>query len=337
VPVGAGTGDLNPGDRNPGERRRLGAAAVAGAATLWALIGLFTRRLSAHGVGPADVAFWRAAGGGACFVVHLVVQRWLEQRRRGDGSRDPVPMTRAMRSWSRSTWTRLIVFCLLGVFVFYRALPSAVVAGSIAMAYVLLYTAPIWVVAAVAISRRRIEGRVVALAAVTVAGAALVVLGVEGSGALRWAGVGWGLVAGASYASYYLVGRPLFFDIGAIAAYAIALPVGALLLAPFARFPHLDASSRWSILGLVVISTWLPYVLLSVGLRYLQPDRAVIVATLEPVVAAAIGWSLYGERIAWFGLCGGAMVIAAAVAANRGSATDDTPGAHPAGHLVTGV
>lgn len=224
-----------------------------------------------------------------------------------------------MRHWPRAVWVRLIGFCLVGVFVFYRALPSAVVAGSIAMAYVLLYTAPIWVVAAVAVSRRHIDPRVVALAAVTVGGATLVVVGVDASGPLRWAGVGWGLVSGASYASYYLVGRPLFFDIGAIRAYAIALPAGAVLLAPFATFPDLDAASWWSILGLVVISTWLPYVLLSVGLRHLQPDRAVIIATLEPVVAAGIGWSLYGERIAWYGLGGGAMVIAAAIAANRGS------------------
>ena len=313
------------GDVGPGARRSdlLGVAAVAGAATLWALIGVFTRRLGAHGIGPADVAFWRAAGGGACFALHLAVTRRGRSWGRfvGDGAASHgAASDRA--AWDRATSWRLAAFTVVGVFVFYRALPSAIAAGSIAVAYVLLYTAPIWVVAGVAVVRRRLDVGVVALAAVTAAGASLVVLGVEGGGPLRSAGVAWGLVAGASYASYYLVGQPLFARIGAITAYAIALPAGALLLAPFAELRGVDRSSALSIVGLVVISTWLPYALLGIGLRHLAADRAVIIATLEPVVAAAIGWSLYGERIAWYGIGGALSVMAAVVVANRRAPAD---------------
>lgn len=307
----------------PGRSGAAGAVAVAGAAVCWALIGLFTRRLGARGVGPSDVAFWRAAGGGACFAAQALVGSWVGRGPTGalvGGGRVGGAPDRA-----RDAWRPLVAFSVIGVSVFYLALPSSIAAGGIAVAYVLLYTAPAWVLAGIAVARRRVEAGAVALTLVTMAGAALVVSGTSPRGVTSARGVVWGLVAGVSYSSYYLVGRSLFARLGPTTTFAVALPLGSILLVPFTRFARLDSTSIALLVGLIVVSTWLPYTLLANGLRVVPPERAVVIATLEPVVAAALAWTVYGEGLAWTGVVGAVAVLAASVVAGarRGSPRDD--------------
>ena len=66
------------------------------------------------------------------------------------------------------------------------------------------------------------------------------------------------------------------------------------------------------------MSTWLPYLCLSAGLARVPSSRAIIVATLEPVLAAVIGATLYDERLGAVGMVGGVLVIVAAtISASR--------------------
>ena len=58
------------------------------------------------------------------------------------------------------------------------------------------------------------------------------------------------------------------------------------------------------------------------------PDQNLIpqvIATLEPVVAAALAWTVYGEGLAWTGVVGAVAVLAVSVVAGarRGSPRDD--------------
>lgn len=279
----------------------IGALCVVGAAAAWAFIGVFTRELGARGVEASDVAAWRALLGGACFVLHRVVVGGDRPTRRDAG-----PLT---------------LFAVVGVAVFFAALPLAVEAGGITIAYVLLYTAPAWVaVGAVILFGERLGHREIGLVVATVGGATLVALSGGTNVIISAPSVAWGLAAGWSYASYYLLGRRLFDRLGAVTTYAICLPAGGAMLALVVR-PPLPTARAWPwLIGLAVLSTWLPYVLLAEGLARLPSSRAVVIATVEPVLAALLGTALYGERLGSVGWIGAAIVFSSAAASAWSSA-----------------
>lgn len=294
-----------------------GEVYVAAAAALWALIGVYTRELGGLGMPAEGVGAWRALVGGACFVGHVVVRR---HRDRVAGRPDTVGASSAAGSL-RDHWLGLAAFCGVGVVVFYAALPLAVETGGISLAYVLLYTAPIWVtLGAVAFMGERADRAQVVAVAVTVAGIAALAGSAGGTITVSVVSVSWGLVAGLSYASYYLFGRRLFEALGPPLVFAAALPVGGvvLLLVAGAAPPSL-AMVPWLLL-LGVGSTYVPYLLFGIGVTRIPSSRAVVVAMVEPVLAAAIGVTFYGERLGPLGVTGGAVVVvAASVVAVRGS------------------
>jgi drug/metabolite transporter (DMT)-like permease len=278
----------------------MGASCVVGAAAAWAFIGVFTRELGARGVEASDVATWRALLGGACFVLHRLVVGGDRPTRRDAG-----PLT---------------LFAIVGVTVFFAALPLAVEAGGITIAYVLLYTAPAWVaLGAVILLGERLGPWEIGLVGATVAGAALVALSGGANVIISAASIGWGLAAGWSYASYYLLGRRLFDRLGAVTTYAICLPTGGAILALLVR-PSVPPARSWPwLVGLAILSTWLPYVLLAAGLARLPSSRAVVIATIEPVLAALLGAALYDERLGSVGWIGAAIVFSSAAASARSS------------------
>ena len=88
---------------------------------------------------------------------------------------------------------------------------------------------------------------------------------------------------------------------------ALAFPPVALLV----RLT-LPTAVMWPWLALLAVGcTYLPYLLFSVGVARVASSRAVVVATVEPVLATAIGVAFYGERLGVLGAVGAAAVVAA--------------------------
>lgn len=288
-----------PDPDGPGpDRAWTGYGLIALAAVLWAFLGPFSTELLDEGVEPPTIAFWRATIAGALFAAHGAV---------GGSLRRP----------TRRELAILVGFGVVGVAVFYTALPAAVDAGGVGLAAILLYSAPVFVAAA----SRTVFGdvlhrRQVVPVLVTVVGVGLVALGAGGTVERPAAAVAWGLLSGLTYASYYVVGRLLGPGFGPAATYAIAFPVGALFLIPVAD-PAVDGARSWFFLAAAgVASTYLAYLCFATGLRRVDPTRASVVATLEPVVATALGAWLYDERLGVVTLIGGGLVVAAAAAAS---------------------
>lgn len=280
-----------------------GYALVATAAVLWALIGPLANELFDEGVDAGTMAFWRATIAGALFVGHGVITETLVRP-------------------SRHELTLLVGFGVVGVAVFYVALPQAVDAGGVGLAAILLYTAPVFVAGA---SRLlfgdRLDLRRGAPIVATLVGVGLVAVGAGGTVSRPAAALFWGLLAGLTYASYYVIGRLLGPAYGPAATYAIAFPVGALVLAPGADL-GITGGRTWFLLAVLgVASTYLAYLLFATGLRRVDPTRASVVATLEPVVATALGAALYDERLGAVTLIGGAIVVVAAGASAGGGRT----------------
>jgi drug/metabolite transporter (DMT)-like permease len=98
-----------------------------------------------------------------------------------------------------------------------------------------------------------------------------------------------------------------------VSIYAFILPLGALGLLPFVTFVP-KPKSVWLLLVLLAfVSTYLAYLLYYTGLKHAQASRAVLVATLEPVVALLLAALVIGERLGLAGLAGSALVLAGAV------------------------
>jgi drug/metabolite transporter (DMT)-like permease len=265
------------------------------AAVLWGWLGIFARYAIAAGVHPLEIAFWRAALGGAMFAGHAAVIR---------------PRLPAGRDLGVTA-----AFGLVGVSLFYAVYQLAVRAGGASLASVLLYTAPAFVgVMAWRLLREPLAAREWALVAQTVVGVALISAGGGAAARLGSAAVIYGLLSGFAYSLYYLYGK-LFFDRYAPAGlYAVALPVGALGLLPFVRFSR-EAFHAWPWLAAIaVLSTYLAYLAYAAGLRRLPATRASVIAALEPVVASGLAAALFGEHLSSLAYLGATLVVAAAVA-----------------------
>lgn len=308
-----------------------GELLVLAAALMWALIGVGTRELGDLGLPGVQVGAWRALIGGACFVAHLSVSRRVSARPRPNdadrtdvlanhgnavaataSSNGPTPAT--LIGQYRAVLGSLVVFCAVGVVVFYASLPLAIETGGISLAWVLLYTAPVWVSIGAALSLGERVGVVGGVAvAVSVGGVMALVSSVGGTVDVTAASVTWGLASGVSYSSYYLVGRRLFESIGAVPTYAITLPVGGVVLA---LIVGLDVPSAAMVPWLLLMGfgcTYLPCLAFGYGIQDVASSRAVVIATVEPVLAILIGVAIYGETLGVLGVLGGAAVLAAAI------------------------
>ncbi len=270
------------------------ALLILTAAVLWGLLGILGKQAQAAGVSPLEVAFWRAALAGGLYALHAAVIR--------------APLPRGRDLWITAA------FGIAGVSVFYGTYQLAVRAGGASLASVLLYTAPAFVaLMGWAFLRERLGLRELAAVGGTLAGIALISFGGGQGVTVGPAALGFGLAAGFTYSLYYVYGKAFFHRYAPPALLAVALPVGALGLLPLVEFAPKTAPAWGSLLALSFFSTYLAYLAYSAGLRHLNATRASVIASLEPVVAAALAALLYAERLSAVALLGAALVIGAAL------------------------
>lgn len=272
----------------------MGYVFIALAALLWGTLGPVARIALADGVSPLELGFWRALVGGLLFGAHALARGRVRLVRRD------LPAVAA--------------FAVVGVALFYVSYFRAVRAGGAAVAAILLYTAPAWVaLGARAWLGERITRRTVAALALTLAGVALVAAGSGAAGRaapLGAAALGWGLLSGLAYASYYLFGKRYFARYDPPTIYLYALPLGALALAPAVTFAPKSGAVWATLLFIAVVPTYLAYLVYGEGLRRVDATRAATVATLEPVVAAALALAVWNEALRPVGYAGAGLVLA---------------------------
>jgi drug/metabolite transporter (DMT)-like permease len=285
----------------PQAARTRGYLLVLLAATLWATIGVIYSHLSgAQGLPPLALAAGRAGLGGLLLLAGLALLR-----------------PSALRIGGRALAVTL-AYGVGGIAVFYAAYVYAVIAAGVAVASVLLYTAPAWVaLIAWGLLGERLSRTHLAALGLTIAGAALVA-GVSPQGAARLGApaVLWGLAAGLTYAIW-----SVFNSIGVRHAspwtfqcYGMLTGAVVLLLAqPLA--PLLAAARSPAALGWLALLAAGPTVGASVayaaGVRRVPVSVASLVATLEPVIAAALAWLLLGERLSASQIAGGGLILSA--------------------------
>ncbi len=140
-----------------------------------------------------------------------------------------------------------------------------------------------------------------------------------------------GLLSGLTYGLYSIFGKPVAGHLGPATVLSYALGFGAVLLV-VAAFPTLGTLAGlplWSyalLFVLAVVHTTLAFALYTFGLRRLEAGRAAIVATVEPVVAGALGVFLLGEELTTLKVLGALLVLSGAALAQVGPGTAVSPG-----------
>jgi len=264
------------------------------AALLWGMIGPFSRLVFSQGLQPLEVAFWRAVLSWVLFSAHALMTRDLSCR--------------------RQDLPALLFFGIAGVAVFYAAYQVAVNRGGAALAAVLLYTAPAWVVVLARIFLAEAITPVKGLALLlTMAGVAGVSLGGGGLGhGLRLDAVALtaGLAAGFCYSLYYVCGKYFATRYSAPNLFALVLPVGIVCLWPLVTFAPKTPVAWAALAALALMCTYGAYFCYYAGLKSLEAGRASIVATLEPVIAAAVAFLWWGEYFTPLGYAGSLLILA---------------------------
>ncbi len=274
---------------------------VVAAAFQWALLGPVARVAFAEGVAPLTVAFWRATVAALLFASHSAFTR-----------------THALRTKDRLPAMALGVVAVAGLYVSYF---EAVQRGGAALASILLYSAPVWVaLGAHFVLRERVSRGEAAALVLTLAGVVLVALYPATGNVDMQASVpavAWGLGSGIGYALYFLIGRRLFANNAPSRVMAWALATGAVVLSPFVQWHMLSLRAWGAIAFLATVATYGAYLSNANGIRLIGPSRASTIATLEPVLAVAAAFLMWGERLSPVGMLGAAAVIGGVLLAAR--------------------
>lgn len=273
--------------------RKKASAAILLAAALWGIIGLWNRKLMAGGLSPASIVVVRNFGGMTALALFCA----LRDRR----------VFRVKREHLKYFFGTGVVSVVLFTLCYFSCQKLC----SLAVASILLYTAPAIVVALSALLwKEPVTKRKIAALILTLAGCSLVCGLFSGGLTVTAAGILLGLGSGFFYALYSIFGRYALDRYGSMTVtvwtFLFAGPASLMLLRPAELKAAFRLSGLWlPALGLVVFSTVLPYILYTKGLAGVESGRASILASLEPVVASLTGVLVFGEPVGaavWAGI-----------------------------------
>lgn len=163
---------------------------------------------------------------------------------------------------------------------------------------------------------------------VGLAGLGVVLLGLE-PGDLNWAGVGFALLAAATWAAYILLSAQTGRRWPGVDGLAVASVVATLLLTPvtMGRYAEELLDARIVLIGLMVglLSSVIPYTSELIALRTLRPATFGILMSLEPAAAALVGLVVLAELLDPLQVLAIACVVVASVGATRSTATIAEP------------
>ena len=195
----------------------------------------------------------------------------------------------------------------------------AIEKSSVAIAITLQYTAPVWVLITMVLrGRDRFSAARVSAVVLAMAGTALAIDVFHSGLSLKAIGVLGGIIASFSYALYNIVAQELVsrHHQFKIMFYALlAASVFWLLVNPPQKLAaeHFTGA-QWMFLFLFAcLSTLLPYFFYFTGLKYLDPTRAIIASSLEPVFAILFAVTFVGEILRPVQMLGIAGVLVATI------------------------
>jgi drug/metabolite transporter (DMT)-like permease len=259
-------------------------------------------------------------------VLHAIDPLILSQTRTSFSLLVLLPVLVVRRGWQRVQLPRpdliqCLVLGMLGVAASNYFYYVAIQRTSVAIAIIVQYTAPVWVLLYVVARRQqKLSLQKVIAVAVAIAGIALTIGVVGQSGALHLDSYGLfaALLASFSFAFYNVGGhrilashdrwRVLVWTLTSASIFwLIVNPPWKILAAHY-------AAGQWAFLFVFsMISVLGAFSLYFLGLQYLEPTRAIIASCLEPVFSILLAAMLLGEGLRPIQTLGIVLVLTAIV------------------------
>lgn len=270
-------------------------------ALMWGTMGIFSRYFNSIGLGSLEIALVRI-GVGFLFVASYLA---LFQRDK-------------LKIKLRDIWCFVgtgICSLLLFSCCYFRAIEEL----TLSAAGVLLYTAPIFVMLlSIPLFKEKLTWKKTVALALAFAGCVMI-SGIGGE--INAFGVLMGVLSGFFYGLYSIFGRYaiergydswtmvfytfLFCIIGCLALSDIPLVLSAVSSAPPGVWFYL--------VGIGLLTGFLPYLFYSKGLECMESSRASILAFVEPVGGTIVGMIVFSEFPNIFGVTGILLVLSAIV------------------------
>ncbi len=275
---------------------------------LWGTSGLFVHSLSPFGFSSLQMTAMRGGVAAICFFLYALI-------------RD--------KSIFKVSMSELLLFALSGIGIFGTASCyfASMQASGVSTAVVLMYTAPIFVMAySVAFLGEKLTPKKLIAVVLMLMGCVLV-SGIIGGANGNFYGILLGLMSGISYSAYNIFTkiqmrrgyRPLsatlycFIFMGALALtvsnpwqmvqFAMASPVKIIPL----------------MLGIGIFTAVLPYLLYTLALRELPVGTASAMGIIEPMSACIFSITLLGEKLSFLSACGIILILGAVILLSKTS------------------
>ena len=275
---------------------------------LWGTSGLFVHALSPFGFSSLQMTAMRGGVAAICFFLYALI-------------RD--------RSIFKIQFPELILFAFSGLGIFGTASCyfASMQASGVSTAVVLMYTAPIFVMAySVAFLGEKLTPKKLIAVIFMLIGSVLV-SGIIGGGSFNFWGIMLGLMSGISYSAYNIFTkiqmrrgcRPLsatrdgFIFMGTLAL-AASNPVQMIqftMADPIKIIPLM--------LGIGVFTAVLPYLLYTFALRELPVGTASAMGIIEPMSACIFSITLLGEKLLFLPACGIILILGAVILLSKTS------------------
>lgn len=273
------------------------------AATGWGLIGVFSRPLSAAGLNAMQITGIRS------LIVVIGMGVFLSVKDRS-----------LFRIRLKDFWmflgTGLFSIIFFNVCYFLTIEQTTLAAASI-----LLYTAPCFVMLMSALFfKERVT--VQKLAALVLAFAGCILVSGFAGGEIRTVALLTGIGSGLGYASYSIFGKVALKKYESFTVIFYTFVVSSVCLLPFIRLPEMfsicfqTTGTLFEALGLGIISTFMPYICYTGGLKWIEAGKASVLAFAEPMVATIAGIVIFKETLHFKNALGIALIFLAIVLLN---------------------
>ncbi len=279
-------------------KNKYGTFLILAAASLWGGAGIFVRGMKGAGLDEMQMVFARALFSSVILAVLILFKD---------------------RSLFRIKLRDIWIFACTGVFsivMFNFCYYKTMELSTLSVAAVLLYTAPFFVAVMSAVFFKEKMTAQKCIACVTAfIGCAFVSGAFSSAQRISAECIFYGLLTGFGYSLYTILGNVLIkrgYDSLTITFYTFVFALGGciFLVNPIKALPIVLGGRALVVSVLMaLLNTVIPYILYTNGLRSVEPSRAPIIATVEPVMATLVGAVVYREALTLHGIIGILLVI----------------------------
>lgn len=276
------------------------------AGACWGIIGIFSKQLAEMGFSPIQTVFTRFGIASVLIWLYILI---FDRKK--------------MKIRFRDIWMFLGTG-ILSLTLFSTLYFTTIQYTTLSLAAVLLYTAPCFVmIMSKFLFHEKLGGsKVLALllafiGCMCTTGLFESIASGKTLGSISMTGILTGIGSGFGYALYSIFGTCALKKYDTVTVTAYTFLITTLALFPFCigrEFFSLFQTSRAlpSAIGITLISTLLPYLLYTQGLKFTQAGKASVLAFSEPFVATLAGLLLFREKLT-IGSVGGLFLIFASV------------------------